>query len=167
MPFQHEQPNIYIWLCRGKDALFTYILFVETGCTSKLLQGEMLIIDQQNDSTDHDKCVCSGHGFQHTCLLCIHKLYIYIYSCRNVLEVHRYFPVHVEQMLHLFCKLLLSRHRTASLVIGAFFNNDTIRHLVIKELSLEPHLIELYLVSSRLSLFKTLLSTSLNIIYPA
>ena len=41
VPYQHEWPNIYIWLCRGKDALFTYILFVETGYTSKLLQGEM------------------------------------------------------------------------------------------------------------------------------
>ena len=41
VPFQHERPNIYIWLCRGKDALFTHILFVETGCTSKPLQGEM------------------------------------------------------------------------------------------------------------------------------
>ena len=41
MPFQREQPNIYIWLCRGKDALFTHILFVETDYTSKLLQGEM------------------------------------------------------------------------------------------------------------------------------
>ena len=41
VPFQHEWPNIYIRLCRGKDALFTHILFVETGCTSKLLQGEM------------------------------------------------------------------------------------------------------------------------------
>ena len=41
MPFQHEWPNIYIWLCRGKDALFTHILFVETECTSKPLQGEM------------------------------------------------------------------------------------------------------------------------------
>ena len=41
MPYQHKWPNIYIWLCRGKDALFTHILFVETGCTSKLLQGEM------------------------------------------------------------------------------------------------------------------------------
>ena len=41
VPFQHERPNIYIWLCRGKDALFTHIRFVETGCTSKLLQGEM------------------------------------------------------------------------------------------------------------------------------
>ena len=40
-----------------------------------------------------------------------------IYSCKNVLEVHRYFPVHVEQMLHLLCKLFLSRHRTAYLVI--------------------------------------------------
>ena len=41
VPFQHEQPNIYIWLYRGKDPLFTHILFVETRCTSKLLQSEM------------------------------------------------------------------------------------------------------------------------------
>ena len=44
-----------------------------------------------------------------------------LYSCRNVLEVHRYFPVHVEQTLHLFCKLFLSRRHMASMVIGAFF----------------------------------------------
>ena len=41
VPYQHKWPNIYIWLCRGKDALFTHIPFMETGCTSKLLQGEM------------------------------------------------------------------------------------------------------------------------------
>ena len=45
------------------------------------------------------------------------------------LEIHRYFPVHVEQTLHLFCKLFLSRRHTASLVIGAFFNNDAIWRL--------------------------------------
>ena len=33
VPYQHEWPNIYMWLCRGKDE--------ETGCTSKLLQSEM------------------------------------------------------------------------------------------------------------------------------
>ena len=41
VPYQHEWPNIYIWLCRGKGALFTHIHFEETGCASKLLQGEM------------------------------------------------------------------------------------------------------------------------------
>ena len=30
---------------------------------------------------------------------------IYTYSCRNYLEVHRYFSVRVEQTLHLLCKL--------------------------------------------------------------
>ena len=74
MPFQHERPNIYIWLCRGTDALFTHILFVETGCTSKLLQGEMCrsLIDKILNSTDHEKRVCSGRGFQLACLLCIY-----------------------------------------------------------------------------------------------
>ena len=70
VPFQHELPNIYIWLCRGKDALFTHILFVETGCTSKLLRGEMC--RSLIDSTDHEKHVSSGCGFQLTCLLCIY-----------------------------------------------------------------------------------------------
>ena len=41
VPFQYEWPNIYIWLCRGKDALSTHILLAETECTSKLLQSEM------------------------------------------------------------------------------------------------------------------------------
>ena len=45
---------------------------MEIGCTSKMLQCEMwLIVDRQDDSADHEKCVCSGLGFQHTCLLCI------------------------------------------------------------------------------------------------
>ena len=41
MPHHHEWPNIYIWLCKGKNALFTNIHIVMTGCTGKLLQGEM------------------------------------------------------------------------------------------------------------------------------
>ena len=42
MPYQHEWPNIYImWQRIGKKALFTHTIFVETGYTSKLLQGEM------------------------------------------------------------------------------------------------------------------------------
>ena len=41
VPYQHEWPNIYIWLCRGKDALFTHTNFVETRCTGELLQGEI------------------------------------------------------------------------------------------------------------------------------
>ena len=116
VPFQHERPNIYIWLCREKDALFTHILFVETGCTSKLLQDEMCqsSIDKMTQPiTKNVSVVAMAFNIPVSC--------IYIYSCRNVLEVHRYFPDHVEQMLHLFCKLFLSRCRTVSLVIGAFF----------------------------------------------
>ena len=47
MPYQHEWPNNYIWLCRGKNALFTDTIFVVTRCTGKLLQGIMcrLLID--------------------------------------------------------------------------------------------------------------------------
>ena len=41
LPYQDEWLNNYIWLCRGKDALLTHTIFVETGCTSKLLQSEM------------------------------------------------------------------------------------------------------------------------------
>ena len=41
VPYQHKWPNIYIWLCRGKSALFTHTIFVETGCTSKLLRGKL------------------------------------------------------------------------------------------------------------------------------
>ena len=38
VPYQHKWPNVYIWLCRGKNA---HTNFVEIGYTSKLLQGEM------------------------------------------------------------------------------------------------------------------------------
>ena len=48
--------------------LYSLILFVETGCTSKV---NVSIIDRQDDSTNHEKRVCSGRGFQHTCLLYI------------------------------------------------------------------------------------------------
>ena len=124
MPFQPEQPNICIWLCRGKGALFTHILFVETGCTSKLLQGEMcrLLIDKMTRLIMKNVSVVAvAFNIPVSCIL---------YSCRNVLEVHRYFHVHVEQTLHLFCKFFLSRHcHMASLMIGAFFKNDAIQHL--------------------------------------
>ena len=69
----------------------------------------MSIVNQQDDSTDHEKHACSGRGFQHTCLLCT----VYIYSCRNVLEVHRYFSVHAS----LFCRLFFSVRQKPSLVI--------------------------------------------------
>ena len=41
VPYWHEWPDIYIWLCRGKNALFTHTNFVETRCTGELLQGEI------------------------------------------------------------------------------------------------------------------------------
>ena len=47
----------------------------------------MLIVDRQDDSTDHEKRACSGRGFQ---------TYLYIYSCMDNLEVHRYLSVLVE-----------------------------------------------------------------------
>ena len=74
MPYQHEWPNIYIiWLCRGKDALFTHILFVETGCTSKLLQGEMcqLSIDKMTRPITKNMPVVAV-AFNVTHLLCIY-----------------------------------------------------------------------------------------------
>ena len=37
----------------------------------------------------------------------------YTYSCMGHLEVQKYFSVPVEQILHLFCKLFLSRRRMA------------------------------------------------------
>ena len=44
------------------------------------------------------------------------------YSCRCLLEVHRYFSVHVEVMLCLFCKYFLSRRHMASLVCKELLN---------------------------------------------
>ena len=41
VPPQHEWPNIYTWLCRGKNARFTHTNIVKTRYTGKLLQGEM------------------------------------------------------------------------------------------------------------------------------
>ena len=41
-----------------RDVLFTHILFVKTVHTNKLLQSEMLIVDQQDDSTDCKKHAC-------------------------------------------------------------------------------------------------------------
>ena len=99
-----------------------YSLFVETRCTSKLLQGEMCrssIDKMTRPIMKNMSVVAMAFNLPVSC----------VYSCRNVLEVHRYFPVHVEQMLHLFCKLFLSKRRTASLVIGAFLNNDAIWRL--------------------------------------
>ena len=58
----------------------------------------------QDDSTDHEKRVCVVAMAFNIPVSCV-----YIYSCRNVLEVHKYFPVRVEQTLHLFCKLFLSK----------------------------------------------------------
>ena len=96
--------------------LYSLILFVETGCTSKLMQGEMCrsLIDTMTRPIM--KNMAMAFNIPVSC--------VYIYNCRNV---HRYFPVHVEQRLHVFCKLFLSRRHTASLVIGAFFNNNAIR----------------------------------------
>ena len=42
-----------LWLCRGKNACCEDLMY------GKLLQGEMC--DQQDDLTDYEKCVCSGH----------------------------------------------------------------------------------------------------------
>ena len=64
------------------------------------------IINQQDDLTDHEK-LDLAFNVPVSC--------VYIYSCWNVLEVHRYSPVHVEQLLQLFCKLFLSRRHMASL----------------------------------------------------
>ena len=107
MPYQNEWPNVYIWLCRGRDV---HILFVETRCTSKLLQGEMcrLSIDKMTRPIMKNVSVVA---------LAFNVPVSCIYSCGNVLEVCRYFPVHVEQVLHLSCKLFLSRCHTAYLVI--------------------------------------------------
>ena len=41
VPYCHEWPNNYIWLCRGKNALFTHTIVMKTGCMGKLLQAEM------------------------------------------------------------------------------------------------------------------------------
>ena len=71
VPYQHKWSNIYIWLCRGKDALFTYILFVETGCISKLLQG------RQDDSTNHENMPVVAVAFN-VPVSCV-CIYIYIY----------------------------------------------------------------------------------------
>ena len=62
---------------------------------------------------------------------------VYIYSCRKVLEVHRYFSVCVEQMPSLFCELFFSVRHTASLVIKhfSFYDTNTVS-LVIKKLKL-------------------------------
>ena len=101
-----------IWLHRGKDALFTYILFVETRCTSKLLQGEMCrsLIDKVTQPiTKNMPVVAVAFNVPVSC--------VYIYSYRNVLEVHRYFSVRVEQTPSLFCKLFFSVRQKLSLVI--------------------------------------------------
>ena len=49
----------------------------------------MLIVDRQDDSTDREKHVCSGRGFQLTCLLCIYiAVWMSIGTCRiNVMLV--------------------------------------------------------------------------------
>ena len=78
MLFQHKQPNIYIWLCREKDALFTHILFVETRYTSKLLQGEMcrsLIDKMTRPIMKNVSVVAVAFNLPVSC--------VYIYSCRK------------------------------------------------------------------------------------
>ena len=59
---------------------------------------------------------------------------VYIYYCRNVLEVHKYFSVCVKQTQSLFCKLFLPIHHMVSLVIKHVSFYDAIWCLVIKEL---------------------------------
>ena len=73
VPYQHEWQNNYIWLCRGKNALFTHTILVVTRCTGKLLQGVtcQLSIDNMAQVIVKNMPV-GGHSFQHTCLLCIY-----------------------------------------------------------------------------------------------
>ena len=54
----------------------------------------MSIVDGQDDLTDCEKHACGGLGF----VSCVYILY----SCRNVLKVHRYlyFSIYIEQTLH-------------------------------------------------------------------
>ena len=91
MPYQHEWQNNYIWLCRGKNALFTHTIFVVTRCTDKLLQGVMCRLSIDNMTRPIVKnmpVVAIAFNIPVCC--------IYIYSCRDSLEVHRYLSVLVE-----------------------------------------------------------------------
>ena len=72
----------------------------------------MLMVDRLDDSTDYEKHASSGQW------LSMYLSLVYIYSCRNVLEVHRYFSVCVEQTPSLFCKLFFSVRQKLSLVIS-------------------------------------------------
>ena len=75
MLYQHEWQGNYIWLCRGKNALFAHTILVETWCTSKLLQGEMSIIDRQHDLTIHENMPVVAVAFDITvfCVDFIHN----------------------------------------------------------------------------------------------
>ena len=48
MPYQHKWLGKYIWLFRGKNALFTHAILVETQCTGKLLQGKICLLSIDN-----------------------------------------------------------------------------------------------------------------------
>ena len=55
-----------IYGCVEKGMFYSaHTIFVKTGSTGKLLQGEVSIVDQQHDLMNHEKCTCSEHGFQH------------------------------------------------------------------------------------------------------
>ena len=43
-----SQTGSHIWLCRGKNALFTHTIFVATQCTGKQLQGVMCRLSINN-----------------------------------------------------------------------------------------------------------------------
>ena len=61
-------PNGYIWLCTGKNALFTHTILIETCsklnncCNVKCVDHRLITI--------HEKHACSGDDFQYTYLQC-------------------------------------------------------------------------------------------------
>ena len=54
-----------------------YLLVTMFVATGKLLQGVMCRLSIDNVTQPIvKKCACSGHSFQHACLLCIYIIYI-------------------------------------------------------------------------------------------
>ena len=69
VPFQHERPNIYGYV--EERMLYSLIYFLWSPDVPVSF-CKVKCVDRQDDSTDHEKHVCSGRGFQLTCLLCIY-----------------------------------------------------------------------------------------------
>ena len=111
MPYQ---PNTYIWLLREKNVRFSHTIFVETQCTSKLLQGEMCrsSIDNMTWLIMKNMPVVGIWLLTHLCP---------VYSCRGNLEVHRYFLV--------FLPYVVTGH------LGILMNGCYMAYLGCKELN--------------------------------